>query len=116
MKNFCQKITSWKKVVAIVKHSGHASSHSHSTLSDRCHTSDTSIELGRLGVLIKFVGPVSCGSDVQPNVFGLFWRGRNAKRMPLVFGNGRNVDIDVVTGLEAELWRLAHHQMGHLRG
>ena len=53
-------------------------------------------------------------SDVQADCVSLLWGRANGERVPLKGGNGRNVDEDVVPGLEGEVWRPFDDQGHHL--
>ena len=107
----------WHEVVAVVDDLGHVCAHGHATLGER-HDAEVArlarVELGRLGEGVERLGPVAGRLDVQPDEVGALGRRRYAERMPLVLRYGRYVEEHVVARLEAELGRLADHQMRYL--
>ena len=64
--------------------------------------------------LIKTVSPMSHGPDVEGDCVRLF-RGRgDGEGVPLKVGNTRDVQVDVVPGLEVEVRRPFDHQIDNL--
>lgn len=69
-----------------------------------------------LEVLEELAGPVSNHPDVERDDVGLLGGRANGERVPLEGGDGRDVDEDVVAGLEGEVRRTLDYQADDSRG
>ena len=69
-----------------------------------------------LEVFVEPACPVTDNSDVQADGISLLWGRAYGERVPLKGGNGRNIDEDVVPGLEGKMWRPFDDQRHHFWG
>ncbi len=66
-----------------------------------------------LEVLVQLAGPVPDDPDVEAHDVALLGGRADGERMPLERRNPRDVDEDVVAGLEGEVRRPLDHQRHH---
>lgn len=69
-----------------------------------------------LEVFVQTVRPLANTSDVQPHVVLLLRSAADGERVPLVLGNGGDVDKSVISRMEVEVERSFDDQMGHSGG